>query len=388
MSTMEIMTGNTALAHGARLARVQVIPIYPITPQTSIVEELAKFVADGAMEARMINVESEHSVCASVWGAELTGARCFTATASMGLGYMYEPLTFLHGNRLPIVIGVANRTLGAPVGVGGADYSDAMSIRDFGFIQFYAESNQEALDTVIQAYRIAEDPRVMLPVLVNVDGFYLSFSYELVSLPEQAEVDKFLPPFKPTFLKLDSDEPSAAYAWGPHLIHMEKQNEEAMHAALKVIEEVDEEFGQVFGRKYGIVEGYRTEDAEVILVTLGSVTGTAREVVVALREEGKPVGLLKFRTFRPFPTKQIWEIIKDAKVVAIIDRNVSHGGGGASGVACREFRTAFYGYSNPPVILNFVTSVGGTETSYADVEHMMRRSLEVAQAGRRRVDVA
>jgi pyruvate ferredoxin oxidoreductase alpha subunit len=381
MSPVEIITGNSAIAHGVRLARVQVIAPYPITPQTSIVDEIANFVANGQLEAKFINVESEHSSLAICLGAELAGARTFTATSSMGLGYMFEGLTFLHGMRLPVVIGVANRTLGAPMGGGGPDYSDVMAVRDFGFIQFYAESNQEALDTILMAYRIAEDHRVLLPAMVSVDGFYLSFSSEIVSIPEQEEVDAFLPAYQPTNALLDPDAPRALFCEPSATIHYDHQIEEVMQNVPQVINEVEEEFFRRFGRRYGMVEEYQCDGAEAIIVTVGSMTGTAREVVDRMREQGLPVGLLKLRVLRPFPTEEIRDIASRVKTLAIIDRNVSHGGGGGCGIICLDIKSALYGQQQNPSILNLIAGLGGLDITEQTISSFLLKALDASRKG-------
>ncbi|MBI2877594.1 MAG: hypothetical protein HYY20_12005 [Candidatus Tectomicrobia bacterium] len=382
MERVEIITGNAAIAHGVRLARVQVVATYPITPQTSIVDEISNFVAQGDLKAKFVHVESEHSSLSVCTGSELTGARSFTATSSMGLGYMFEPLTFLHGLRLPIVIAVANRTLGAPMGSGGPDYSDVMSTRDFGFLQFYVESNQEALDTILQAYKIAEDERVLLPVMVSLDGFYLSFSSEPVSLPSPEAVDAFLPPYRPSHVRFDPEDPMALFCEPVAPIHYEKGIEEAMERAHQVIQEVDAEFAARFGRRYGLAEAYRCEGAEVVLVTVGSMTGTAREVVDACRDRGEAVGLLKLRTLRPFPTEELRRVAQEAKVLAVVDRNLSHGAGGGYGVICQEVKSALYDQSQRPQILSLIAGYGGLDITEEILAGFLEKALTAAHTGR------
>lgn len=360
MPRLEVLRGNNAAAHGARLARVQVIATYPITPQTDIVEDLAGFVANGELDAKFINVESEHSALSVCHGAQISGVRAFTATASMGLGYMFEGLTFIHGFRLPLVMVVANRAVGAPMGGIGPDYSDVMSARDFGFIQLFVENNQEALDTVLQAYRIAEDERVHLPIMVNIDGYYISFSSEPVSIPDQEEVDRFLPPYQPKVI-LDPDRPMTMYCHEVWAVNKEHENDHAMANALTVIEEVGQEFDEIFGRSYGVVEEYRCEDARMVFVTIGSMTGTAREAIDLLREEGIPVGLLKLRTFRPFPTEHIRRLASKVEVMVVIDRNVSHGAAGGSGIIATEVRAALFGITKQPDVISWVVGLGGQD---------------------------
>lgn len=380
MAAVEVMTGNQAVAHGVRLARAQVVATYPITPQTTIVEEIAKFVANGQLDAKFVNVESEHTACCVVTGAELAGARSFTATASQGLGYMLEPLTFLHAFRLPIVIAVASRTLGAPYGSGGVDYSDIMTVRDFGFIQFFVESNQEALDTVIQSYRIAEDKRVLMPAMVDLDGFYLSFSSELVAIPDQGQVDTFLPPYRPEHVILDPERPMSVADWQLRAPYVEWTNEEAMRRARSVIREVDAAFGQVFGRSYGgLVETYRCEDARVVLVTIGSVTGTAREAVDQLRSEGYAVGLLKIRVFRPFPVEEITALARQVSALAVIDRNVSHAGA-STGILAGEIRNCLFDLKGEaPEVISFIAGINGADISVASLKEMALTAWRVVE---------
>lgn len=377
----EVLTGNQAVSQGVKLARAEVIAVYPITPQTSIVEELAKIVNNGELSAKFVNVESEHTACCAITGAELTGARSFTATCSQGLGYMVEPLTFLHGFRLPVVIAVTSRTLGAPMGAGGVDYSDIMTVRDFGIIQFFVESNQEAIDTIIQAYRVAEDPRVLLPVMVDLDGFYLSFSSALVSLPQQEKVDQYLPPYSSRHVILDPADPMTLSDIQDRAGHIEKQNEDAMVGAREVILEADAAFGQIFGRKYsGMVDKYRCEDAEVIFVTLGSMTGIARVAVDELRSDGIPVGLLKIRVFRPFPVTELRELADKVRVFAVIDRNVSHGAGN-SGILGGEIKAALYGLKgSAPEVMNFIAGLNGVDISVQDFKDIAVQALAAAGA--------
>ncbi|MBI2875428.1 MAG: hypothetical protein HYY20_00945, partial [Candidatus Tectomicrobia bacterium] len=371
---MELITGNEAVAHGVRLSRAEVIATYPITPQTTIIEELAKFVAKGALDSRFINVESEHSAASVCQGSALAGARTFTATCSLGLAYMYEPLTFFHEYRLPVVMAITNRPL--PFGGLAADYSDSMSIRDFGFIQFFVESNQEAMDTIIQAYRIAEDPRVLLPVMVNVNGCFLSFSSELVSIPDQEAVDRFLPAYRPPEIILDPDHPTAEWYLVELSIHRENSIEETMRNARQVIEETGSAFAKVFGRKWGLVEEYRCEDAQVVMVTLGSATSTAREVVNEFRAQGEALGLLKLRTFRPFPEEEILRIAGKAEVIVVVDRNVSHGSGGGCGIVYNEVRSTLDELEKRPKVMSVFAGTGGLDISEDMLRDMARQALQ------------
>jgi pyruvate ferredoxin oxidoreductase alpha subunit len=383
MARVELITGNEAVAHGVRLSRTEVIATYPITPQTTIIEELAKFVSKGELNSRFINVESEHSAASVCQGSALAGVRTFTTTCSLGLAYMYEPLSFFHEYRLPVVMAITNRPL--PFGGLAADYSDSMSIRDFGFIQFFVESNQEALDTIIQAYKIAEDPRILLPVMVNLDGCFLSFSSEVVSIPDQKEVDQFLPAYSPPEIILDPDHPTAEWYLVELSILREKSIEETMMQARQVIEETGSDFEKIFGRKWGLIDEYRCEDAQVVLVTLGSAACTAREVVNEFRAQGEDVGLLKLRTFRPFPEEEILRISQNAEVIVVLDRNVSHGSGGGCGIVYSEVRSTLYDLEKRPKVMSFVAGTGGLDISEDMLRDMAKQALQTAKSSQKRI---
>ena len=288
MGKKAFLSSNEAAAHGVRLARPQVIAAYPITPQTTLVEKLADFVADGQSNAKYMMVESEHSAMAAALGASMMGARTFTASSSQGLLYMCEMLSYVSGARHPVVMADANRSTATPWNIYG-DQRDAMAMRDSGFVQLYVESGQEALDTMIQAYRLAEDPEVMLPVMVNLDGFTLTHTYDLVDIPEQEEVDRFLPPFV-TKNKLDMNDPKVLCGTIGPAYHTEGriQQCQAFETAKRKIQEIDAEYARIFGRSYhGMYEEYRCEDAELVIVATGSVAGTTRVVVNELRGAGR-----------------------------------------------------------------------------------------------------
>lgn len=320
------MDGNAAAAAGAKLSRVQVVAAYPITPQTPIVENLATAIAGGELHARYINVESEHSALCATLGASLTGARAFTATASAGLALMHEITGVAAGCRQPIVMPVVNRAIPSPWSL-WCDHSDSMGERDQGWIQFYVETCQEALDFVILSYRLAEDIRVNLPVMLAIDGFFLSHITEAVSVPSQDQVDGFLPPRQPGNLILDVDNPLAINTLTPPAIFSEikHQHKCALDGATDVIDEVFSSFAAAFGREYSAVSPYKTEDAETVFVAMGTMAGTGRRAVDELRSRGHKAGLLRVTCFRPFPTQAVQKALTAAKHVVVLDRSAGLG---------------------------------------------------------------
>jgi pyruvate/2-oxoacid:ferredoxin oxidoreductase alpha subunit len=297
-----VMSGNKAVAYGVMLSRVEVISAYPITPQTTIVEELSRLCAEGEMDAKYIKVESEHSAMASIIASSLAGSRSFTATSSQGLALMHEMLHWAAGGRLPLVMVNVNRALGPGWNI-WTEQSDSLSQRDTGWIQLYCEDNQEVLDTIIQAFKIAET--VNLPVMVVLDAFFLSHTSEVIEIPDREEVDNFLPSFEPQY-PLTSGEPRAYYGLcsPDYFMEFRYKMQKAMDETIEVAREVDGEFGRQFGRTHGLVEAYRCEEAEVVMVTSGTVTSTSRVVIDRLREDGIGVGLLKVKMFRPFPMEE------------------------------------------------------------------------------------
>jgi pyruvate ferredoxin oxidoreductase alpha subunit/phenylglyoxylate dehydrogenase alpha subunit len=326
---IEVMNGNKAAATAAMLCRPDVVAAYPITPQTPVVEYLTQFHADGLLDAAMSEVESELSAMSILTGSSLAGARTFTATSSQGLALMYEPYFRASTLRLPIVMAIINREMISPQTLWGGP-QDALTVRDAGWLQIYVEDNQEILDTLIMAFRLAEDSNVLLPVNVCYDGFYLSHMAERVELPEQKLVDGFLPPYKPSHIKLDPKTPMAVdpLTNGPLLTEYRLRHTEGQYNALGLLDRLDEEFGKIFGRRYGgLVEEYRNDDSEATLVTMGSMTGVAREAVDRAREEGKKIGLLKLRMIRPFPERRIIAALKGKKAFGVVDRRVSFGWG-------------------------------------------------------------
>ena len=360
-----VLEGSHAVSEAVRLARAQVISAYPITPQTHIVEQLSEYCANGTLDARFLRVESEHSAMAALIGAASSGVRTFTATSSQGLALMHELLHWASGARLPIVMAQVNRAL-APGWNIWADQTDSLAQRDTGWVQFYCENGQEVLDTTIQAFRLAE--WVNLPVMVNLDAFFLSHTYEPVDVPEQKSVDRFLPPYKPRF-QLDLANPCAFNQLAPPNIYMEMRHsiQMAMEEAFTFFEQMEEEFESILGRRHGAVEAIQCDDAEVILITSGTVTSTSRQVVAELREKGEKVGLLKIKLFRPFPVNMLRELTKSASKVAVIDRNFSFG---ASGIFAQEVKAALCNFPGHPPVYGYVAGLGGRDITTEVIEEI------------------
>ena len=379
MKETRVLNGNKAAAYGAKLSRPEIIAVYPITPQTALVEYLSQFVADGDLDASMVEVESEHSVMSVLHGASFAGCRVFSGTSGQGLAYMYEPYIRTSTMRLPIVMCIVNREVISPTTVWGGP-QDSITLRDAGWIQIYVENNQEILDSIIMAYRIAEDPRVLLPVNICYDGFYLSHMTDFVEIPEQKTVDTFLPPYEQKHLKIDPDDPMAIDPLTPGDLLMEYRYHhlEAMNHSLDVIQEVDRSFGSLFGRSYGgLLDSYRMEDSEIVLLTMGSVTGTARVAVDRAREEGVKVGLVKLRALRPFPWKSLRKVLSGKAAVGVVDRNVCFGW--CSGTVYMELRSALIDVDHPPILLNFIAGLGGADITLdhlAQAIHLTGKSVE------------
>ncbi len=363
---------SIAIADAVKLARAEVIAAYPITPQTHIVEHLSELVANGELDAEYITVESEHSAISASLGAVATGARTFTSTSSQGLALMHEILFIAPALRLPVVMVVANRALSAPISIWN-DHSDIMAQRDIGWIQMWAENGQEAVDLVIQAFRIAEDRNVMFPTIVNIDGFTLSHVIEPVILPDQEEVDAFLPPFRPKY-KLDPRKPLTMGPVGVPEIYFEakRAQDEAFRNARRVINRVWKDWANRFGREYHVVETYRMEDAEVALMIQGSMAETAMTAIDKMREAGKKVGLVRLRLWRPFPVQEFRKAVAGIPVLAVIDRALTIGGvGGPLGT---EVRAALYAAARRPRVVNFIAGLGGRDITVEDFEEMADRA--------------
>ena len=371
---MKVMIrGNESIAYAFKLARVKVIPAYPITPSTLVPEKISEFIANGEMDAEFITVESEHSAISAAIGASAHGVRVGTATASQGLALMHEVLFVASGMRLPIVMGIGNRALSAPINI-WCDHQDMMAQRDTGWMQFYAESNQEGLDLGIMAYKIAEDKRILLPAMVGIDAFVLTHTVEPVELPEQKDVDDFLGEFVPHYVTLNPEKPATLGSFGfpEHYMEFKYGQWIAMEQAKKVIDEVFAEFENRFGRSYKKVYPEFMEDADIVLVTMGSMTSTTREFVRRLREQGKKVGLLKLTVFRPFPKEELRELLKGVKVVAVVERNISFGFGGA---VYGELAATFANMENKPRIIDFIVGLGGRDITFKTLNEV----LEIAE---------
>lgn len=352
----KVIMGNHALSYGAMLSRAQVIAAYPITPQTQVVELLSEMCADGTLNAKFIKVESEHSAMAACLGASLAGARTFTATSAQGLALMHEMLHWAAGGRMPVVMGNINRAM-APGWSIWTDQNDSLSERDTGWIQFYCASNQEVLDTVIQAYKISE--KIMIPSMIILDAFALSHTYEVVEIPEQEKVDAYLPPFNPPF-RLTPEDPHAfgGLTSPDHYMELRYKLQKDMEKVPDLVEDTGREYERMFGRYLGQVDEYLCDDAEFIFVTSGTAGYTARVVVDELREKGIKAGNLRVKMFRPFPFKKIREILSRVPKVAVLDRNLSYG---HHGIFYQEVKSAMYGQPVQPVIFGFVAGLGGRD---------------------------
>lgn len=364
----QFLEGSRAVAEIIKLCKPGVISAYPITPQTHIVEELAQMVADGHLQAQFVNVESEHSAASVVLGSESTGVRSYTATSSQGLFYMAEVIFNIAGMRMPLVLTCANRAISAPINIWN-DQQDSISLRDAGWIQLYAENLQETVDLHLMAYRLGEDKSMMLPVMVCMDGFILTHGLETVDIPEQPQVDKFLPEYKPLY-KLDPDDPITLGALVDPDFYLEARYsiQKTLEEALKLIPKVSQEFNAVFGRDYKdcLVEEYRTKDAQKVIVAMGSVCGTIKEVVDQLREKGKKVGLLKIVSYRPFPYARVFEALKNVARVAVLDKAVSLGAYPPLG---SDIRAAFFGKKKAPEAIRcFVAGLGGRDITADSVK--------------------
>ena len=374
------ISGNDAFAEGVRLARPHVISAYPITPQTTVVEALSTMVENGTLDAEYLHVESEHSALSAAMGASATGARTFTATSSQGLLYMAEVLTYAAGGRFPIVMMNANRALALPWNIYG-DQRDSLALLDHGWIQLYVESNQEALDAALMAFAIAEDPRVSLPFMVNLDGFALTHTYEPVDIPMAEQADEFLPPYRTTN-KFDFANPvSLGYSAGPDFNrYYAYAHHQDMLAAETVIDEVEGKFAEVFGRRYpGMVEAYRCDDADVVLVTLGSIAGLVRDTVDQLREEGQKVGLLRIRYMRPFPATQIAKALANVKAFGVLEKDISYG---AEGTVFTNVMSAVARTGTATLALNFIGGLGGDDITPAQVRDMFSQLQQATDNGK------
>ena len=355
----EMLTGNSAAAWGARLAEVDYVPAFPITPQTEIIETLVRWIQAREITARMVTMDSEHSMLTAAGTAAATGVRVFTATSSQGLVYGFEMLYVIPGLRVPLVLVNVSRALSYPITL-EPDHNDVLSARDTGFLQIHAETCQEVLDSILMAYRLAENPRVLLPAIVNLDGFYLSFTREAMELPSLEKVRAFLPHYQATYAHLGCGTPMAlgAAVLNPsHYTYFKYQMHRAMENATELHQEIAAEFADVFGRRYGAVEEYQLDDADYVIVMTNSFASMGKVEVQRLRQEGKKIGLLRLRLLRPFPHLEIQRVLSGRKGVAVVDQNISVGKGG---ILYSEIASALYGLTNrPPVFLSFIGGLGG-----------------------------
>lgn len=376
-----MLTGNASVAWGVRLAEVDYIPMYPITPQTEIIETLARWISDGTMDARFVSLDSEHSMIAAAGAASATGARVFTATSSQGLLYGFEMLYTVAGWRVPLVMVNVSRGLSAPITL-EPDHNDILAARDSGFLQIHCETCQEALDSVLMAYRLAEDCRVLLPVFVNMDGFHLSFTREPVEIPDLADVRKFLPLYQPKHAFFKASQPMAqglAVVGGSFYSYFKYQMHLASMMALDIYKEVAGEFEKIFGRSYEAIEGYMTDDAEYILVMSNSFATLGKAAVEKARANGVKAGLLKLRLLRPFPAADIKEALKGKKSVAVLDQNISVGKGG---ILYQEIVSVLYHEKERPLLLSFIGGLGGKNISVQEFDFIFDAMIEAGETGK------
>ena len=374
----KFMSGDRAVAEGAKLSGIQVMAAYPITPQTDIVETLYNSISNHELNAYAIPVESEHSAMSACVGAASVGARAFTASSSQGLALMHECLFLASGLRLPIVMAVANRALSQPVSI-MCDHGDSLAQRDTGWLQFYVENCQEALDTIPIAYKVAEDERVLLPAMVCLDGFFLSHLSEPVEIPAKADVEKLLPPLNPHYPTLSLEKPIVLGVMPYPPYHNEFQYDK--HFCLEnsgtVVREVFELFENAFGRKYDLIETHYADDAEILIVGMGSMMGTVRHVVNQLRQAGEKVGMVRIKMYRPFPFNELAEVAGKASVVAVLDRDNSTGTGG---ILYSDVLRSLYHLADHPPIVNFILGLGGRDVSPLTISKVISESRKVKKA--------
>ncbi len=375
----EMLTGNYAAAWGARLADVDYIPAFPITPQSEIIEVLSKWINDGAMDAIFTNMDSEHSMITAAGTASATGTRVFSATSSQGLLYGFEMLYNIAGWRAPLVMINVSRAVSAPITL-EPDHNDILSTRDTGIIQIHAETCQEVLDTILMAYRISEDERVLLPVLINMDGFYLSFTREPVLIPDKSEVKRFLPEYDPKHAFFKASEPMAqgvavfggsTYSYFKYQLHLASLN------AIEVYNEVASEFERIFGRSHPAIEAFMIEDAEYVLIMSNSFTIKGKAAIKDLRKKGVKAGLLRLKLIRPFPDSELRQLLSNRNAAAVIDQNISPGSGG---ILFKDVSAALYHETHrPEALLSFIGGLGGKDISPEEFNHIietMKKSID------------
>jgi len=380
MPQIVAVTGNEAVANALRQVNPDVCAVYPITPQTDMMQRFSAFASNGKVDTEIILVESEHSAISACVGASAAGGRVITATSSQGLALMWEILFIAAGSNLPIVMPVVNRALSAPLNIHG-DHSDAMGARDSGWIQLWSEDAQEAYDNTIQAFRIAEHPDIRLPIMINLDGFIISHSIERIEYLDDDKVKDFVGEFKQVNPLLDIEHPKS---YGPLILpdlYMEykRLQHEIMGRVKKVVLEVAEDFKRLSGRSYGLFETYRLEDAEVGLVIMGSAAGTSKDVVDSLRAKGIKAGLLKPRLFRPFPYEEVADALSGLKAVAVLDRADSFGG---YGPVFMEVCSALYGRKNAPALINKIYGLGGRDYLPSHGEQVFSELVDIANGGK------
>jgi pyruvate ferredoxin oxidoreductase alpha subunit len=360
------LSGNDAFAYGIRLARPKVISAYPITPQTIVVERLSEMVEDKSLDSQFIHVESEHSAMSCAMGASSVGARTFTATSSQGLLYMAECLTYASGGRFPIVMMNANRSTALPWNIYG-DQRDSLSLLDSGWIQAYAENAQEALDLALLSYYVAEHKEVQTPFMANLDGFVLTHTYEVVDVPTQEQADEFLPPYE-TDNKMDLQNPrNLAFSAGPATNTAFKYKEHnGLLNAKKIISEAETRFNEIFGRQYtGLIEKYKSDDADYIIITLGSISGLVKQTVDELREQGEKVGLVRIRYMRPFPNEEISQAVQNAKAAAVLEKDISFGN---EGTVYTNVNSALKKIGVEVPVSNYIGGLGGRNISEVEIK--------------------
>lgn len=370
---------SIAVADAAAMCDVDVIAAYPITPQTHIVEHLAELVANGDLDANYIPVESEHSAMSACLGSAAVGARTFTATSSQGLALMNEVMYVASGMRLPVVMALANRALSAPLSIWG-DHSDMMSVRDVGWIQIVTENGQQAFDNTIIAFRVAEDPRVVLPAMIHLDGFNLTHVIEPISYPTKEEVAKYLPKNRYP-MPLNPDKPVSMGGFAAPAIYMEAKWAQQVNIqdSKAVILQAWDEFAKQFGRKYNPVEKYHSDGAKVLIMTMGAAGETASVAIDELRNEGMNVGQVRLRLWRPFPFEELREAVKDADVLIVMDRALSFGGPG--GPLSSEVKSALFNMAKKPKVVSYVISLGGRDTTVSGYKDIVRKGIEIAAKG-------
>ena len=385
MARRDRMSGNEAVSYAIRQINPDVMPAFPITPSTEIPQMVSNYIANGEMDTEFIPVESEHSSMSATIGAEAAGARSLTATSSAGLALMWEELLLAASNRMPCALALVNRTLSGPINI-NCDHSDGMGARDTGWIQIYAENNQEAYDNFVQAYPIAEDARVHLPIMICQDGFITSHAVENIELLEDAEVKAFVGEYHPEEFLLNPGKPIAVgpYSVSNYAMEAKKNQELALERAKEVILEVAKKYEALSGRKYGLFEEYRTEDADYIMLIMGSAAGTAKQAVDDLREQGKKVGVIKLRVFRPFPAEELAEALKNCRAVAIMDRTESYNGNG--GPLGSEVTAGLYRKKVLITAVNYIYGLAGRDFTvqevydiFAELENAVTNNTEVEQ---------